>query len=98
MPSQSSLCRIDIANTKANNFTASIKEFNAIQDVPKVSMPAEVISKVATAIGYTNILVELVPEKATKPLMGNSASDILMTGSFYLHNHVRPIVEQSGWK
>lgn len=69
-----------------------ITEFHGQQDLPKKSLPAEEIKKVAEKASFTNIEIELQPEKALQLLMQKDTKLHLVTGSLYLLNHIRPSV------
>ncbi len=69
-----------------------ITEFAGAQDMPKVSLPIDHLADLAKAEGFTTIIAEKDAEKALTTLLTQQTDVYLVTGSFYLLNHIRPIV------
>lgn len=66
--------------------------FFAGQDIPKKPMAAQHMAKLFIELGFSDVVAISDPEKAFKVLMKRNESVVLVTGSFYLLNHIRPLV------
>lgn len=53
------------------------------------------ICAIAERVGFTDTIVELNPQKALDILMKRGEKLAIVTGSFYLLNHIRPIVRST---
>jgi len=69
-----------------------ITTFNGEQDTPKQSVDPEVIAEAARQQGFKAISVISSPEQAYTELLKQPEDILLVTGSFYLLNHIRPLV------
>jgi folylpolyglutamate synthase/dihydropteroate synthase len=69
-----------------------VTEFHGQQDLPKESLAADQVAAAAIAAGLPNVTIERQPEQALQKLMGKAEKIHVITGSFYLLNHVRPII------
>jgi folylpolyglutamate synthase/dihydropteroate synthase len=70
-----------------------ITTFRVEQDVPKTAIDPMLIQKAAQAAGFTDIKVIKDPRTAYQELLGCSNRLLLITGSFYLLNHIRPLIK-----
>ncbi len=64
--------------------------FSGEQDTPKESVDPVEIAKYCHDSGYETLEIEPDPAKALQILLNRPESLLLITGSFYLLNHVRP--------
>jgi len=67
-----------------------VTEFSGEQDVPKQSINAKLIAKVCKQKGFNSVETVVEPKKALAQLLERPEPILLVTGSFYLLNHVRP--------
>jgi|SRR5665647_1956775 len=67
-----------------------VTEFKSEQDVPKQSVSAKFIVETCKRNGFGSIEEAAEPEKALALLLDRPEPILLVTGSFYLLNHVRP--------
>jgi dihydrofolate synthase/folylpolyglutamate synthase len=72
-----------------------VTEFAGAQDVPKRSVPATTIIDLARSHNFQSIVVVPDPEVALDQLTERSEDVLLITGSFYLLNHIRPLIIKS---
>jgi dihydrofolate synthase/folylpolyglutamate synthase len=72
-----------------------VTSFNGEQDTPKYSVDPNIIAKDAKKLGFEHILTITEPEKAFAELLKQPEDILLVTGSFYLLNHIRPVVLSS---
>lgn len=72
-----------------------ITEFTSEQDVPKKSVPAENIAAWCKQHGYAKTTVIPDPLEALNALTERPEAIVLVTGSFYLLNHIRPHIIKS---
>lgn len=73
-----------------------LTSFTAEQDMPKNSVDPTVIAAYCQQKGFENIQIEPDPTAALQQLLGRPEPVLLVTGSFYLLNHVRPLLKASG--
>ncbi|MEO6513328.1 MAG: Mur ligase family protein [Candidatus Saccharimonadales bacterium] len=72
-----------------------VTEFSVEQDVPKHAVPATEIATWCKEQGFESVEVETQPLVALDILQARSEPLLLVTGSFYLLNHIRPhIIKQ----
>src|SRR5690606_32327255 len=69
-----------------------VTTFSGEQDTPKRSMDAHATAKLAHQAGIKRVEVIENPEQAFRELMDSKTGLLLVTGSFYLLNHVRPLI------
>lgn len=69
--------------------------FHSQQDLPKHSVVTEPLVQYAATKGYTNVRVEDNPAAAYELLMQCPEPILLVTGSFYLLNHIRPLIRRA---
>ncbi len=69
-----------------------VTSFSGEQDTPKHSVDPKVIANEAKQIGFSDVVVEPYPAAAFAKLTQRSEPILLVTGSFYLLNHIRPII------
>jgi dihydrofolate synthase/folylpolyglutamate synthase len=67
-----------------------VTEFAGEQDVPKTSVAAEDVAVLLEERGFTDYAVAPNPETALEQLLQRPERILLVAGSFYLLNHVRP--------
>ena len=77
----------------ASNIVAT--SFRAEQDMPRGSITPEEIVTLAKKQGFENIESLPAPKEAFNHLLMESEDIILIVGSFYLLNHIRPLVFSS---
>ena len=70
-----------------------VTSFTSNQDFPKQSVDPDKIVEYCHKQGFTNLVVEKEPEKAFGLLTKQSQDLLLVTGSFYLLNHIRPLIK-----
>lgn len=66
--------------------------FSSEQDEPKVSIPAEDLQKYAHKKGHNSTIIQN-PAEALSTLIHGTTPVILVCGSFYLMNHIRPVLK-----
>jgi dihydrofolate synthase/folylpolyglutamate synthase len=69
-----------------------ITSFDTEQDLRKVSVDPIKTAKLCDKMGYTSYEIINVPEQALKNLLQRPEEVLLITGSFYLLNHIRPVL------
>lgn len=69
-----------------------VTEFQAGQDVPKQPISAEEIAEACRHAGFDSVEIVANPEMAGLTLLNRPEPVLLVTGSFYLLNHIRPLV------
>jgi len=70
--------------------TLIVTEFNSSQDVQRTALKTKVITDKARGVGLKNIIEIANPEQAFKILLEQPEKLLIVTGSFFLLNHVRP--------
>ena len=70
-------------------------EFATTQDMYQQSVDSETIKQASRAIGFNNVEIIRKPEEAFVNLLARPESLLLVTGSFYLLNHIRPLMLKS---
>lgn len=73
----------------------TLTSFTAEQDVPKVSTDPNRIAAYCKEQGFEHISVELESQKAWKKLLESPEDILLVVGSFYLLNHIRPLLREA---
>jgi len=58
----------------------------------RLSLPLETLRETAHQIGFTKISTNPNPQKSLEALLAQNFDIILITGSFYLLNHLRPLL------
>lgn len=71
-----------------------VTSFSATQDVYRKAMPCEDIASTAGKAGITQVEIVDDPVQALHRAMQSSEEIILVTGSFFLLNHIRPEIER----
>ena len=79
----------EITNFAGHIITTS---FFAGQDIPKKAMGADEMERIIRQSGYTGVESINDPKLAFEALMDRPEDVVLVTGSFYLLNNIRPIV------
>lgn len=71
-----------------------ITSFSGEQDTPKHSVETTKIVDIASRVGLSPVVVEK-PEDALSNLLAQPEPVLVVTGSFYLLNHIRPLMLKS---
>jgi dihydrofolate synthase/folylpolyglutamate synthase len=79
----------------ANASFIVVTEFTANQDVPKEAVPAPQVAAWCKEFGLDNVAVETEALRALDMLLERSEDILIVTGSFYLLNHIRPHIMKS---
>ncbi|HEY1835276.1 MAG TPA: Mur ligase family protein [Candidatus Saccharimonadales bacterium] len=66
--------------------------FKPDQNVPKGSVNPEIVAKYCKKKGFEDVQIERTPKLALQKLLGRPEQILLVTGSFYLLNHIRPLI------
>jgi dihydrofolate synthase / folylpolyglutamate synthase len=66
--------------------------FHGEQDLPKSSIPTDKLAEFCRTQQYTSFSIEDDPAAALAALLARPETVLLITGSFYLLNHLRPLV------
>jgi len=69
-----------------------VTSFSGEQDTPKHSVGPKVIATIAKKLGFKNVTVVSDPGQAFTTLLNQTEDILLVTGSFYLLNHIRPLM------
>ncbi len=69
-----------------------ITEFTTQQDVPKQAMSATLVADWCRGLGFDAVEVKTDPAIALEKLLQRPEDILLVTGSFYLLNHIRPLI------
>lgn len=70
-----------------------ITSFVDIQDTPKKSVDTKLLVELTRQARFSEIIVTEDPKKAFFELLKQSEDILVVTGSFYLLNHIRPLVK-----
>jgi folylpolyglutamate synthase/dihydropteroate synthase len=73
-----------------------LTKFSGQQDLPKKAIDPKIIAKVAEELNITSSEIIENPEQAFETLMWSENPYSLVTGSFFLLNHVRPKLKELG--
>ena len=68
--------------------------FSGKQDHPRVSINPDILSDYVKTKRFVQVRVIKDPVKAYHELLKNDESVLLVTGSFFLMNHVRPLIKE----
>lgn len=71
-----------------------LTSFTAEQDVPKSSMDPKQVAQYCRDNDFTSVEIELDPKTALHTLLKRPEPILLIAGSFYLLNHIRPLITQ----
>lgn len=103
-PGKKIVCLLSFGQAKADSLLAGLKhirklssrvvltEYLSVQDEIRKPLDISELEVYCRQAGFTNIQKQEVPEKAFKKFMAQPADIYLVTGSFYLMNHIRPII------
>ncbi|HET9173872.1 MAG TPA: Mur ligase family protein [Candidatus Saccharimonadales bacterium] len=69
-----------------------ITGFQSEQDMPKVSVDPHKVAAFCRLHGFDEVTVVPEPEAAYRTLLQSPESVVLIAGSFYLLNHIRPLI------
>jgi len=81
---------IDVLHKITDDIT--VTTFSAEQDVPKRSIDPAVVAQYCEATAFSSVTVEENPRAAFDKVMGTVEPIILVVGSFYLLNDIRPLL------
>lgn len=70
--------------------------FKVVQDISHESEKMETITEYCKTKGFTNIVIEPDKQKALQILKNQPEKICIITGSFYLLHHVRPLLRDKG--
>lgn len=70
----------------------TVTSFTPGQDIPKQPMPLQKITDYCNDQGFTAVVAISDPKEAFQKVIARPDGFILITGSFYLLNHVRPLL------
>ena len=73
-----------------------VTSFKATQDVPKQPLELATLQTAAQKAGIANVEVIEDPQAAFRALLQKPDKLLLVTGSFYLLNHIRPLIKELG--
>lgn len=71
-----------------------VTAFKVEQDVPKQAIDPTTVAEFAQQAGFTRVTIAPKPSEAFANLLAQKSSILLITGSFYLLNHIRPLVKE----
>lgn len=71
-----------------------ITSFTAEQDVPKIAVDPDRIVAYLHEHHFTDVSVELQPEAGLQQLLRQPQKVLVVAGSFYLLNHIRPLLKR----
>jgi dihydrofolate synthase/folylpolyglutamate synthase len=103
-PDKEIVCLLSFGQAKADSLLAGLRqirklsdrvvltEYLAVQDEIRKPLDITELEEYCKQAGFNNIHKQKVPEKAFQELIGRPADVHLVTGSFYLMNHIRPII------
>lgn len=103
-PTQETAVLFSLVQSKSTRTRAALKEvikiaehiiitsFDIEQDLRKLSTSSLKIAQYCDELGFNNFEIIEDPAQAYKALLKRSEPVLLITGSFYLLNHIRPIV------
>ena len=83
-----------LSSLKEISNTLIVTEFGGQQDLIRKPISPKKIAEIAKKVGFKNIKVNEDPEIAFDQLLKTSESIKLVTGSFFLLNHVRPNIRR----
>ena len=69
-----------------------ITAFSGQQDTPKQSVDPKIIATTAEQLGFNDVSIMADPKEAFGELLKCPEDILLVTGSFYLLNHIRPLI------
>ncbi len=69
-----------------------VTSFSGEQDAPKHSLEPNQIANIAKQIGFAEVDVTNDPKAAFEKLLKRPEQILVVTGSFYLLNHIRPLI------
>lgn len=71
-----------------------VTAFTAEQDVPKVAVRPERVIEYLSGQHFTNVSIEPQPNIGLQKLLHQPQKILLVAGSFYLLNHIRPLLKK----
>lgn len=72
-----------------------VTRFNKTQDMSRAAIDPALIKQVAHDVGFTKVTIIENPEDAFTELLRTADDTLLVTGSFFLINHIHPILEKN---
>ena len=73
-----------------------LTKFSGQQDLPKKAIDPQIIADAAGTAGINSVEIIENPEQAFDALQQSNSKFALVTGSFFLLNHVRPKLREHG--
>ena len=70
--------------------TLIVTSFSGEQDTPKFSVDPEVVANNSRELGFENVVIKHQPKDALELVLKQPENILVITGSFYLLNHIRP--------
>jgi dihydrofolate synthase / folylpolyglutamate synthase len=71
-----------------------VTSFKTTQDLRKISVEPRKVSEHCRELGFNEVLIEPNPKEALELLLARPEKVLLITGSFYLLNHIRPHIQE----
>ncbi len=89
--------RVDTAVAELAPFVRHVvvTSFHGAQDFPNQSLPPEIVRTACHEAGIAGVDTLKEPTKAWRALLARPEPILLVTGSFYLLNHVRPLIREA---
>jgi dihydrofolate synthase/folylpolyglutamate synthase len=84
-----------LATLQANVKHIITTSFYSEKDYPKHSVTPEVVLEAAHKLGWNDVDVESEPADALRKLLARPEPLLIVTGSFYLLNHIRPLLVEA---
>lgn len=81
-----------LAEIKPLTKSLTVTSFGTQQDLPKISINPRIVAASARKLGFETVEVISKPEEAFHSLVDTAEDFVLVCGSFYLLNHIRPLI------
>ncbi len=103
-PGKETVCLLSFGQAKADSLLAGLRqirklsdrvfltEYLSVQDEIRKPLDITELGDYCKQAGFKNIHKQEIPEKAFNEFIARPADVYLVTGSFYLMNHIRPII------
>ncbi len=69
----------------------TVTEFGGPQDAPFISVAADIVGALAKTAGFSHVIAEQDPHDAFHKLLSSHHDVVIVVGSFFLLNHIRPL-------
>lgn len=70
----------------------TLTKFKLGQDEPRKPIDPDLLASICSEVGFTHIQIKADPIQAFQDTLDDSSDILLVTGSFYLLSHIRPLV------